>query len=146
MRNSSVKQESRGWQNSNITRNSPNARQVDAQQTKETKPIGQNEISDLLASESDDGDVLAVQAGSSLRCAKVEIQGVPVYGIVDTGADITIIGGKVFKLNATKAKPRLKKKDLQQPGKVPRNYDGNTFTLDGKMDLKVAFQEKYIYN
>ena len=82
MRNSLVKQESRGRQNSNITRNSPNARQVDAQQTKETKPIGQNEISDLLASESDDGDVLAVQTGSSSCCAKVEIQGVPVYGIV----------------------------------------------------------------
>ena len=68
----------------------------------------------------------------------------PVYGIVDTGADITIIGGKLFKLIATKAKSRLKKKDLQQPDKVPRNCNGNTFTLDGKMDLKVAFQEKYI--
>ena len=64
-----------------------------AQQSKETNPIGQNEISDLLVSESGDGDVLAVQTGSSSRCAKVEIQGVPVYEIMDTGADITIIGG-----------------------------------------------------
>ena len=68
----------------------------------------------------------------------------PVYGIVDTGADITIIDGKLFKLIATKAIPKLKKKDLQQPDKVLRNYDGNTLTLDGKMDLKVTFQEKYI--
>ena len=118
---------------------------MDTQETKNAKStntVVQKELSDLLVSESDDGDVLTVQIGNGSCCAKVEIQGVPVYGILDTGADITIIGGKLFKLIATKATPRLKKKDLQQPDKVPRNYDGNTFTLDGKMDLKVSFQGK----
>lgn len=141
-------QERRG-QNSNALRNSSSTRQVDTQETKNAKStdtVVQKELSDLLVSESDDGDVLTVQIGNGSRCAKVEIQGVPVYGILDTGADITIIGGKLFKLIATKATPRLKKKDLQQPDKVPRNYDGNTFTLDGKMDLKVSFQgKKYDY-
>ena len=69
---------------------------------------------------SDDGDVITVQAGSGSQFAEVEIQGgVLVYGIVDTGADITIICGKLFKLIATKATPRLK--DLQQPYKIPCN-------------------------
>ena len=141
-RNSTITRESRG-QNSNTAKNSSNTRQVDAQETKDTKltdTIIQKELSDLLVSESDDGDVFAVQAGNGSRCVKVEIQGVPVYGILDTGTDITIIGGKLFKLIATKATPRVKK-DLQQPDKIPQNYDGNTFTLDGKMDLKVSFQE-----
>lgn len=117
---------------------------MDTQETKNAKSTDtvQKELSDLLVSESDDGDVLIVQIGNESRCAKVEIQGVPVYGILDAGADITIIGGKLFKLIATKATPRLKKKDPQQPDKVSRNYNGNTFTLDGKMDLKVSFQGK----
>ena len=140
-RNSSVKQENKGRQYSNAARSGFNTRQVDEQQTKDqhtedTNSSAQNELSDMLESESDDGEVLAVQAGNGSCCAKVKIHGVPVYGIVDTGADITIIGGKLFKMIATKATPKLKKKDLQQPDKVPRNYDGNTFTLDGKMDLK----------
>jgi len=100
------------------------------------------ELSDLLASDSDEGDVLTIQAGTGSRCAKVKIQGVPVYGIVDTGADITITGGKLFKLIATQATPRLKKRDLQKLDKVPYNYDGHTFTLHGMMDLEVSFQEK----
>ena len=55
------------------------------------------------------------------------------YGIVDTEADITIIGGRLFKLVATKA--RFKKRNFHKPDTVPRNYDGKVFTLDGKMDL-----------
>ena len=42
------------------------------------------------------------------------------YGVVDTGADITIIGGRLFKMVATKA--RLKK-NFHKPDTVPRNYD-----------------------
>jgi len=49
------------------------------------------------------------------------------YGVVDTGTDITIIGGRLFKLVATKA--RLKKRNLHKPNTVPRNYDGQVFTL-----------------
>ena len=41
-------------------------------------------------------------------------------GIIDSGADITIIGGELFKKVATGAK--LKKRDFKKPDKVPRTY------------------------
>jgi len=64
------------------------------------------------------------------------------YGIVDTGADITIIGAKLFRLVATKA--CLKKRDFFKPDTVPRNYDGQVFSLDGKMDLEVSFEGREV--
>ena len=59
--------------------------------------------------------------GSHPMCARVEIQGVPAYGIGDTGADISIIGGNLFKNVATVARLR---KDFKPTDKAPRNYDG----------------------
>ena len=53
--------------------------------------------------------------GSLPRCVKVEMQGVPMHGIVDSGADITIIGGRMFKKVATVAK--LKISDFRQTAK-----------------------------
>ena len=35
--------------------------------------------------------------GSRQRCASVEVQGVGAWGVVDTGADIMIMGGELFK-------------------------------------------------
>ena len=61
------------------------------------------------------------------------MQGVPAYGLVDTGADITIIGGKLFKRVATVA--RLKKHHFKKAYKIPRTSDQKTFKLDGRMDL-----------
>ena len=57
----------------------------------------------------------------------------PAQGIVDSGADITIIGGELFRIVAAVA--RLRKKDLKKPDRVPRTYDHRAFTLDGRMDL-----------
>lgn len=37
------------------------------------------------------------------QCVKVLVQGVPAYGLIDTGADITIIGGSLFQKVATVA-------------------------------------------
>lgn len=51
--------------------------------------------------------------GSHSRCAKVRVEGVPMYGLLDTGADITIIGGTLFKKVAIVGK--LKKRDLRKP-------------------------------
>ena len=68
---------------------------------------------------------------------QVEVQGVPAQGIVDSGADITIIGGELFRRVAAVA--RLRKKDLKKPDRVPRTYDHRPFTLDGKMDLDLSF-------
>lgn len=64
----------------------------------------------------------------------------PAYGVLDSGTDITIMGGKLFQKVATAA--RLKKRDLKKPDKTPRNYDQSPFTLDGCMDLDVTFDGK----
>ena len=66
------------------------------------------------------------------------LQGVPADGVVDTAADITIMGGKLFALVASSA--RLRKKDFKPPDRVPRTYDRKVFHLDGRMDLEVSFQ------
>ena len=104
-------------------------------------------LMDILysSSDSDSGDVRAIRVqdkGSKPRCARVLVQGVPAYGIIDTAADITIIGGNLFRKVASVA--RLKKKDLKPADKIPRAYDQRPFTLDGRMELVITFGEKEI--
>ena len=78
-----------------------------------------------LHSDSDSSDeirqVRVQNMGSQPHCAKINVQGVPVDGVVDSGANITIMGRDLFKHVATVAK--LRKKDFKPPDKVPRNYD-----------------------
>ncbi len=64
----------------------------------------------------------------------------PVYGLIDTGADITINGGNLFKKVAAVA--RLKKKNFKPADKVAYNYDGKPFALHGRMEMELTFQEK----
>ena len=48
----------------------------------------------------DDSEVRVVRVtdgGSVSQCVRLQIQGVPVFGIIDSGADITIMGGELFK-------------------------------------------------
>ncbi len=91
-------------------------------------------------SESEVRQVRVEDQGSQPRCAKVEIQGVPAFGIIDSGADITILGGELFKKVAAVAK--LRKKDLKKANKSPHTYDGQPFSLDGRMDLDISFKGK----
>ena len=78
--------------------------------------------------------------GSCPRFAKVEIEGVTIEGIVDSGADISIMGGELFKRVAAVA--RLRKKNFKRADKVPCTYDQKPFPLDGRMDLDAAFSDK----
>ena len=78
--------------------------------------------------------------GSHSRLAKVLIQGFPAEGIIDSGADITIMNGDMLKKISTAV--RLKKKDLRPADKSPRAYNRQPFTLDGRMDLEIAFGER----
>ena len=100
----------------------------------------------LLYSDSDDEEganacaVHVQDGGSSSQRVKVQVQGVPAYGLIDTGADITIIGGKLFEKVATVT--RLMKRHFKKPDKIPRTYDQKTFTLDGWMDLEITFDDK----
>lgn len=62
-----------------------------------------------LLSNSDEGDaevklIHVVDQGSRSQCAKIVVGGVFLKGIVDIGADITILGGDVFKQIASVAK------------------------------------------
>ena len=104
-------------------------------------------LMDILysSSDSDNGEVKSIRVsdeGSKARCARVLVQGVPAYGIIDTAADITIIGGNLFRKVASVA--QLKKKNLKPADKVPRNYDQRPFKLDGRMELVITFGEKEI--
>ena len=73
--------------------------------------------------------------GSRPQYVNVEIQGVPTSGVIDTGADITIIGGGLFKKVATAA--RLRKKDFRKPDRIPQTYDKKPFEVHGWMDLEI---------
>ena len=61
-------------------------------------------------------------------------------GVVDSGSDITILGGEMFKKVASVARSR--KKDFQPPDKTSRNYNQQSFTIDGRINIGVAFQDK----
>ena len=56
--------------------------------------------------------------GSMSQCVKVQLQGVPVYGIIDSGANISIIGGELFWKVA-----HLRKEDCKKANKVPWTYE-----------------------
>ena len=77
---------------------------------------------------------------SKPQFAKVSVQGVPMLGVVDTGADISIINGPMFKRVATVA--RLRKRDFKPPDKTPYAYDKKPFRLDGHLDLDITFKDK----
>ena len=120
------------------------SRQVTSEESNVDHSVSE-ELLGMLQSDSSDCEsgvkrVRVDDHGSHTRCAKVSVQGVPVYGIVDSGADITIIGGSLFKRIATVAK--LKKKQLKPPDKQPKTYDGKPFSLDGRINLEVAFNDK----
>ena len=112
---------------------------TNSQKERDTTPL------DFLFSSSEDeeADVRQLRVkdgGSHAHCVKVSVQGVPVYGLVDSGADISIVGGALFKRIAAAA--RLKKRDFKPADKVPRTYNQQPFHLDGRMDLDVTFGEK----
>ena len=67
----------------------------------------------------------------------MDVQGVPACGMLDSGADISIMGGALFRKVVAVAK--LKKRGLQRPDKTPRNYDQTPFTLDGRLELDISF-------
>ena len=107
------------------------------------KPIENTIIDPLSLLDSSDSDVNVVRVndrGSKPQFAEVLIQGVPATGVIDTGADITIIGGERFQKVAAAA--RLKKRDFKRADKIPRTYDQQTFILHGKMDLDISFGDK----
>lgn len=70
---------------------------------------------------------------SQPHCARVLIQGVPAYGIIDSRGDITIVGGALFKRMAMAA--RQKKREFIAADKTPYMSDQCSFALDGRIIL-----------
>ena len=90
----------------------------------QSSPTKADPMQYLLSDDSDDDNmevrlVRVHDRGSKSQCVRV-VQGVPMCGIVDSAADITIMGGNAFKQVAAAAK--LKKKDFKPPDQVPHNY------------------------
>ena len=102
------------------------------------------DLMDLMYSSSGEEvrEIRVSDEGSRSHYARVLINGVPVEGIVDTGADITIIGRDLFAKVAAAA--RLRKKAFRKPDKVPRTYDQRTFRLDGCIDLNISYEDKVL--
>ena len=74
--------------------------------------------------------------GSKPRYAQVDIPGVPAYGVINSGSNVTIMGELLWKVAAV---AKLHKKDLKPPDRYPRNYDQRPFKLHGRVDLKISF-------
>ena len=99
-----------------------------------------SDVLQLLYSSGDDGegsvDVVRVpDKGSQLKCTQIDLQGFPVYGVIDSGSNITIMGGDLLRRVASAAK--LRKRDLKPPDRTPQNYDQRPFKFHGRMDLSL---------
>ena len=97
-----------------------------------------------LLPDSDEEAVVRVtrvpDKGSRPQTVCVEVGGVPVRGVVDTGADITIVGAEAFKRIAAVA--RLHRCDFKPADRTPRTYDQKTFHIDGRVDLDITFERR----
>ena len=98
----------------------------------------------LFSSDSKDEEAVrqirVTDQGSKSQHVRVIVHGVPADGVIDTGADITIMGQELFARVAAAA--RLRKKNFRRPDKVPCTYDQKTFHLEGCMDLDLSFADK----
>ena len=97
----------------------------------------------LYSLDSDDGNVCTVRVedkGSKPCIAMVDVHGVPAKGIIDSGADITIINGDLFQRVVTVA--HLKKSTFKKSDRILVTYDQEPFTLHGRMDLDITFNGK----
>ena len=84
--------------------------------------------------------VTVTDKGSKTHKAHVVVQGVPAQGVIDTGAEITIMGGDLFRQVAAASK--LKKSQFKAPDKTPRTYNQQTFHLDGRIAMDISFGDR----
>ena len=80
-----------------------------------------------------------VADGDSPQSATVNIKRVAVTGIIDTGPNITIISGDMFKTVIAKA--RLKKEEFKTVDNQTFTYNKQLITLDGQVDTNISFED-----
>ena len=85
-------------------------------------------------------DTEDTQTTSTPKSVEVQIEGVPIRGIVDTGSDITILSRTAFKEIATACS--LKKEQFKPPDRTACTYGHHPLKLDGQIDLQIKFGEK----
>ena len=78
----------------------------------------------------------------AVQSATVKIEGVPITGITDTGSDIPIISGDMFKTVIAKAD--LTKEEFKTANKQAFTYNKQWITLDGQMDVNIGFGDKQV--
>ena len=108
--------------------------------------VGTNPTNLFYSSDSKDGNVNVVHIedkGSLPRKLTVDLQGLPVSGVIDSGADITIMNGNVFKKVAAIA--RLSKRAFKPTDKLPYGYYNTPFKLDNHIDLDITFAKQTIH-
>ena len=66
----------------------------------------------------------------------------PVTGIVDTGSDISVMSGDLFKMIVGIAE--LKEEDFKPANKRAFNYNKQPIALDGQMEVSIGFEDKEI--
>lgn len=116
---------------------------VSSARTEISQEILDDPLRYLMSDSDDSSDVRQVRIqdqGSKPQKARVSVGGVPMLGVVDTAADITIMGGEMFKEVAAVAK--LHRKDFKPADKTPHNFDRKPFCLDGKLKLDVSFGDR----
>ena len=69
---------------------------------------------------------------------EVRIEGVPVTGMIDTGSEISIISGELFKTIIDTA--QLRSETLKPADRRACAYNEQLISLDGQMDVTIAFE------
>ena len=74
------------------------------------------------------------------KSTEVQIEGLPIRGIIDTGSDITILSGTAFQEIVTAC--GIKREQFKPPDTTACSYGHQPLKLDGQLDLQVKFGEK----
>ena len=82
--------------------------------------------------------------GSKHHIVMVDVHAVPTRGIIDSGADITIINGDLFQMVAMLT--LLKKSAFKKLDRIPITYDQKPFIPYGRMDLDIIFDGETAYS
>ena len=97
---------------------------VKGEKAGDTPTLGTDLLSCLLPDSNKDDHICQVRIddrGSRQQYVDVLVGGVPAQGVIDSGADITIMGGDLFRRVAAAA--QLRRSSLKKPDRVPRTYD-----------------------
>ena len=77
---------------------------------------------------------------STPKSIEVQIEGLPIRGIIDTGSDITILSGTAFQEIVTAC--GIKREQFKPPDRTTCTYRHQPLKLDGQLDLQIKFGKK----